>query len=226
MIVNEIFYSLQGEGFLAGVPSVFVRLAGCPLRCCWCDTKYAWAGDAGEEMSVERIVEKVLSFETRHIIVTGGEPMVSPDLPILLKALADPSRHITVETSGIEFIADLPCDLMSISPKLSNSTPDEAKSALTHEAERLNIAELQKLIDAYDYQLKFVVDTPDDLDEIASCIGELDNVNPYKIMLMPQAATQAEYVGKLSMVAEICKNTGFALSPRLQVMLWDNRKGK
>lgn len=226
MMINEIFYSLQGEGFLAGVPSVFVRFAGCPLRCTWCDTKYAWPVNAGHEFSVDQIAKKVLSFETRHIVVTGGEPMINPDLPMLLKALADPSRHITVETSGIKFIADLPCDLMSISPKLSNSTPQQSELAVTHEQERLNIAEMQKLIEAYNYQLKFVVDTPADLDEIAACIGKLENINPYKIMLMPQAATQAEYVGKLSMVAEICKNTGFALSPRLQVMLWNNKKGK
>lgn len=226
MMINEIFYSLQGEGFLAGVPSVFIRFAGCPLRCTWCDTKYAWPVDAGHEFSVDQIAKKVLSFETRHIVVTGGEPMINPDLPMLLKALADPSRHITVETSGIKFIADLPCDLMSISPKLSNSTPQQAELAVTHEQERLNIAEMQKLIEAYNYQLKFVIDTPADLDEIAACIGKLENIDPYKIMLMPQAVTQAEYVGKLSMVAEICKNTGFALSPRLQVMLWNNKKGK
>jgi len=226
MIINEIFYSLQGEGFLAGVPSVFVRLAGCPLRCCWCDTKYAWGADAGDEMSIDAIVEKVLSFEVRHIVITGGEPMVHPDLPMLVKALADPSRHITIETSGIEFVDGLACDLMSISPKLSNSMPQQEELAVTHEQERLNIAEMQKLIETYDYQLKFVVDTPADLDEIAETIGKLSSVNPYKIMLMPQAASQGEYVGKLAMVAEVCKNTGFALSPRLQVMLWNNRRGQ
>ncbi|MHC4744406.1 MAG: 7-carboxy-7-deazaguanine synthase QueE, partial [Planctomycetota bacterium] len=70
MIVNEIFYSLQGEGFLAGVPSVFIRTAGCPLRCRWCDTKYAWDASEGEEYSVDEIVDKVTHWRCRHVVIT------------------------------------------------------------------------------------------------------------------------------------------------------------
>ncbi|MBW8016639.1 MAG: 7-carboxy-7-deazaguanine synthase QueE [Planctomycetes bacterium] len=224
MIINEIFYSLQGEGSLAGVPSVFVRLAGCPLRCVWCDTKYAWDKSAGEEMSIEAVKAKVLAFEVRHIVITGGEPLVNDELIALIDAIGDPSLHITIETSGIEYVASLKCDLMSISPKLSNSISAEAADAL--EIDPLNIDAMQRLIDEYDYQIKFVVDAPADLDEIAAVIAKLKNVNPYKIMLMPQAATKTEYVNKLPMVAEIAKNTGFALSPRLQVQLWGNSRGK
>jgi 7-carboxy-7-deazaguanine synthase len=226
MIINEIFYSLQGEGSLAGVPSVFVRLSGCPLRCKWCDTKYAWGKDTGEEMSIEAIKEKVLSHETRHIVITGGEPMVHPDLPKLIKALSDPSLHITIETSGIAFVTGLKCDLMSISPKLSNSTPKNEAEAGDHDQQRLNIETTQQLIDEYDYQIKFVIDSPDDLNEIAATIQKLTGINPYKIMLMPQAQTKSEYVKKLPIVAEIAKSTGFTLSPRLQVQLWNNDKGK
>jgi len=224
MIINEIFYSLQGEGSLLGVPSVFVRVAGCPLRCKWCDTKYAWDKSAGEEMSIEAIAEKVLAFEVRHVVVTGGEPLVNDELISLIDAIDDPSLHITIETSGIEYVGGLKCDLMSISPKLSNSV--EADSGEKPEVEPLNINAMQRLIDEYDYQIKFVVDSPDDLDEIAGVIAKLENINPYKIMLMPQASTKVEYVKKLPMVAEIAKNTGFALSPRLQVELWGNSKGK
>jgi 7-carboxy-7-deazaguanine synthase len=224
MIINEIFYSLQGEGSLLGVPSVFVRLAGCPLRCTWCDTKYALGESAGDEMSIEAVKDKVLAFEVRHIVVTGGEPLVNDELIALIDAIDDPSLHITIETSGIEYVANLKCDLMSISPKLSNSV--EADSGEKPEVDPLNIDAMQRLIDEYDYQIKFVVDSPDDLDEIASVIAKLKNINPYKIMLMPQASTKVEYVKKLPMVAEIAKNTGFALSPRLQVELWGNSKGK
>jgi len=207
-----------------GVPSVFVRVAGCPLRCKWCDTKYAWDKSAGEEMSIEAIAEKVLAFEVRHVVVTGGEPLVNDELISLIDAIDDPSLHITIETSGIEYVGGLKCDLMSISPKLSNSV--EADSGEKPEVEPLNINAMQRLIDEYDYQIKFVVDSPDDLDEIAGVIAKLENINPYKIMLMPQASTKVEYVKKLPMVAEIAKNTGFALSPRLQVELWGNSKGK
>lgn len=224
MIINEIFYSLQGEGSLVGVPSVFVRIAGCPLRCSWCDTRYAWGETAGEDMSIEEIAEKVLSYETRHIVITGGEPMVHPEIGVLVETIADPSRHITIETSGIEYVGGLKCDLMSISPKLSNSISGEAADVL--EVDPLNIEAMQKLIDEYDYQVKFVVDSPGDLDEIAETIGKLKNVNPYKIMLMPQAASKVEYVKKLPMVAEIAKNTGFALSVRLQVEIWGSQRGK
>jgi 7-carboxy-7-deazaguanine synthase len=222
MIINEIFYSLQGEGSLVGVPSVFVRLAGCPLRCTWCDTKYAWGASAGEDMSIEAVKAKVLAFEVRHVVVTGGEPLVNDELIALIDAIGDPSLHITIETSGIEYVAGLACDLMSISPKLSNSAPADA--ADTDEVERLNIDAMQRLIDEYDYQIKFVVDAPADLDEIAAVIAKLKNVNPYKIMLMPQASTKIEYVKKLPMVAEIAKNTGFTLSPRLQVELWGDSR--
>mgnify|MGYP005848964715 CR=1 FL=1 len=224
MKINEIFYSLQGEGFLVGRPSVFVRVAGCPLRCKWCDTKYAWGETAGEEMSVGAIAEKVASFETRHVVVTGGEPMVCPEIAALVDGLADRSRHITVETSGIEYVGGLKCDLMSISPKLSNSISGEAADVL--EVEPFNVEAMQRLIDEYDYQIKFVVDGPGDLDEIAETIEKLKNVNPYKIMLMPQASTKVEYVKKLPMAAEIAKDTGFALSPRLQVEIWGCQRGK
>ena len=144
--------------------------------------------------------------------------MTNPQLPDLLKAIAHPSRHITIETSAIEYIGDLPCDLMSISPKLSNSNENRQ----TH----LNTETLQKLIDNYKYQLKFVVDRPEDLNEIAGCLEKLQNVNPYNILLMPQATTIKEHTEKLPMLAEICKQTGFTLAPRLQIILWGAQKGK
>ncbi|MCK4999984.1 MAG: 7-carboxy-7-deazaguanine synthase QueE [Anaerohalosphaera sp.] len=226
MIINEIFYSLQGEGALAGVPSVFIRLAGCPLRCKWCDTKYAWPPDSGREHTVGQILSEIEQYPTDHVVVTGGEPITNCELPVLLNGLSDANKHITIETSGIAFVTSLPCDLMSISPKLSNSTPGDPALADEHEESRYNKTALQQLINTYDYQLKFVVDAPTDLDEIAQSIGELENINPYKIYLMPQATTIQEYLSKSQMVAAICKQTGFAMSQRLQVMLWNSQKGK
>ena len=226
MIVNEIFYSLQGEGFLAGMPGVFVRLAGCPLRCRWCDTKYAWPPSAGRELSPEQIKEQINSYPTRHIVITGGEPMTNPELKELMETLAGKERHITIETSGIKYIPDLPCDLMSISPKLSNSTPAEPALAAEHEKLRFDGQALQKLIDSFNYQLKFVVDAPVDLDQIAVCLKKLENVNPDKVFLMPQATTPGELLAKSRMLAPVCRRTGFALSQRLQVLLWNNEKGR
>jgi len=223
--VSEIFYSLQGEGFLAGVPSIFVRLAGCPLRCKWCDTKYAWDQKAGTHYTTEKILHTVQQWPSNSVVITGGEPMTNPDLPQLVQVIKGTGKHITIETAGIAYIPDLACDLMSISPKLSNSTPADPALAAIHEDSRLDIAVLRELIDKYDYQLKFVVDSPEDLPEIKQTIEEIRNVDSKKVMLMPQAVTRDELLAKSPMVADMCKQTGFAFSQRLHILLWNNRKG-
>ena len=226
MVINEIFYSLQGEGFLAGVPSVFVRLASCPLRCRWCDTKYAWDPMAGQEYSVTEIVRAVQQRPCKFVVVTGGEPMINAGLPQLVQRLKAAGKHITIETAGVAFIQDLACDLMSISPKLSNSTPSDPKLAAVHEDSLLDIAILRQLIENYEYQLKFVVDSPADLQEIQKVVKKLRNVDCKKVMLMPQAVTRDELLAKSPMVADMCKRTGFAFSQRLQILLWNNARGR
>ena len=225
MIINEIFYSLQGEGGLAGAPSVFIRLAGCRLRCRWCDTKYAWSQSAGREYTIEELKEKIISCPARHVVITGGEPMTNTELAGLLDSLVEDNMHITIETSGIKFLPSLPCDLMSISPKLSNSTPINSREAAEHEKIRFNPADLQKLIDNYEYQLKFVVESSADLDEIIECLEELEDVDSGKVFLMPQVTKQEEYPAKMQMAADLCKRSGFRLSSRLQILLWNNQKG-
>ena len=225
MRINEIFYSLQGEGFLAGTPSVFVRLAGCPLRCTWCDTKYAWGETAGIHYSIAKIVQTVQRWPCKFVVITGGEPMINPHLPELVQKLKAIGKHITIETAGIVFIPNLACDLMSISPKLSNSTPAEPELAAVHEDSRLDIAVLRDLIDNYKYQLKFVADSQADLPEIQQTTEKIGNVDTEKVMLMPQARTRDELLAKSPMVADMCKSAGFAFGQRLQVLLWDNERG-
>jgi 7-carboxy-7-deazaguanine synthase len=209
---------LQGEGFLAGVPSVFIRLAGCPLHCKWCDTKYALSESAGEDYDITAIVEKVRQRPCQYVVITGGEPMVNPKLSGLVQQLKALNKHTTIETAGIAYVPGLACDLMSISPKLSNST--------LHKDSRLDITVLRELIDNYEYQLKFVVDSQDDLEETQQAIKKTGNIEPGKVMLMPQAASRQEYIEKAPLVAELCKKNGFAFSPRLQIMLWDNKRGR
>jgi 7-carboxy-7-deazaguanine synthase len=226
MRINEIFYSLQGEGFLAGVPSVFIRLAGCPLRCRWCDTKYAWPKEAGRQYSIDEIVQAVQQWPCRYVVVTGGEPMVEPDLPQLAGGLKAAGKHITIETAGIAYIPEMPCDLMSISPKLSNSVPDESNLAAIHNNSRLDLTVLEELIDNYNYQLKFVVDSEADLPEIEEILKKLPNADRQRVMLMPQAAARDEFLAKSPMVADMCKLAGFIFSQRLQILLWDNERGK
>ncbi|MCI0498854.1 MAG: 7-carboxy-7-deazaguanine synthase QueE [Planctomycetales bacterium] len=225
MIVNELFYSLQGEGRLAGVPSVFIRLAGCPLRCHWCDTKYAWNPDAGQSMTPEQILKQIGRHPTRYVVLTGGEPLVHEGAAEIIAAVSRSGYHVTIETAGIAYWADLPVNLMSISPKLSNALfPTAQNSTLAMPLADPNL--IGCLIDAYDYQLKFVVDTPQDLDEIAKFLDKLARVDMYKVYLMPQASRTDEYLEKSRWLADYCIQTGFSFSPRLQVMLWGGQRGK
>ena len=224
MIVNELFYSLQGEGSFAGTPSIFIRLAGCPLRCRWCDTQYAWDSAAGQDMSCEQVLEAIGDYPTRFVVLTGGEPMAHEGVLELAVAIRDKGYHLTIETAGICFIEGLPADLMSISPKLSNSDPQDG--AAKHPVERLNVGVLRQLMATYDYQLKFVVDVPKDLDEIADVLEKLDGLDLYSVYLMPQATQTDEYLEKSRWLAEYCKQSGFSFSPRLQVMLWGSQRGK
>ena len=224
MRISEIFYSLQGEGFLAGTPSVFVRLSGCPLRCRWCDTKYAWDETAGQHYSIAKIVQTIEQARSKFVVITGGEPMIHSDLPQLVQKLKQKGKHITIETAGIAFIPALACDLMSISPKLSNSTPTDPKLAAIHDNARLDLAVLRELIVHYKYQLKFVVDSEDDLSEIQQTVEEIGNVDLEKVMLMPQAATRDELLVKAPLVAEMCKRIGFTFCQRLQLLLWNNKR--
>lgn len=215
MKISEIFYSLQGEGLLAGTPSVFIRLAGCPLRCRWCDTKYAWDQKAGKDYSIDEILTVIRQWPCKFVVITGGEPMISDELPALTEVLKINSKHITIETAGIVFVPDLACNLMSISPKLSNSGRKGWKS---------DVAVWNKLISSCNYQLKFVVDTKDDLTEIQQVIAKLHNVDSEKIMLMPQAKNRDEFLAKLPIVADLCRQTRFKFCSRLQVLLWNNKR--
>jgi 7-carboxy-7-deazaguanine synthase len=109
---------------------------------------------------------------------------------------------------------------------LSNSTPSDPKLAAVHEDSLLDIAILRQLIENYEYQLKFVVDLPADLQEIQKVVKKLRNVDCKKVMLMPQAVTRDELLAKSPMVADMCKRTGFAFSQRLQILLWNNARGR
>ena len=222
MKIAEIFYSIQGEGSLAGVPSVFVRSSGCNLRCSWCDTPYTSWTPEGDNCTVDEILAQVSSHPAKHVVVTGGEPMIASDIVALTGRLRELGLHITIETAGTVF-EPVACDLMSISPKLSNSTP-EGSWARQHERLRIQPEVLGRLMDAYDYQLKFVVSKPEDLDEIHAILDQLE-ADRAKVILMPEGVESAVLRERGLWLAEICKQEGFRFSPRLHVELWGNRRG-
>ena len=175
MRIAEVFYSIQGEGSLVGVPSVFVRTSGCNLRCTWCDTPYTSWNPEGAETSVADLVRGVDLFGARHVVVTGGEPMLAPQISELTLALKAAGQHITVETAGTVFVS-VTADLMSISPKLANSTPhtrEGGRWAAQHERLRLQPAVLRKLLGHYEYQLKFVIAAAEDMGEVRQIAAEL-----------------------------------------------------
>jgi 7-carboxy-7-deazaguanine synthase len=220
--ISEIFYSIQGEGGLVGVPSVFVRTSGCNLRCRWCDTPYTSWNPEGEEMTLDAILERVSGYPAHHAVVTGGEPMIAPAVVELTRRLRERGLHITIETAGTVW-AGVDCDLMSISPKLANSTP-EGPFRAQHERLRIQPEVLSRLMATYDYQLKFVVAEPGDLVEIRTLVDGL-RADPRKVILMPEGVDAEVLRERSAWLTEICKAEGFRYSPRLHVDLYGNKRG-
>jgi 7-carboxy-7-deazaguanine synthase len=221
--IAEIFYSLQGEGSLIGTPSVFVRTIGCNLRCTWCDTPYtSWAPE-GEERSLDSLVDEVNRYGAMHVVITGGEPMIAPEIEELTHRLP---QHITIETAGT---VDTPvrCDLMSISPKLANSTPfdrDNGRWAQQHERLRYQPEVLKRLIQLYSYQLKFVIVDPADIAQVRAIVEEIGAAKS-RVVLMAEGIDRSVLAERGRWLAEIAKREGYRFTPRLHVDLWGNRRG-
>jgi 7-carboxy-7-deazaguanine synthase len=220
--IAELFYSIQGEGSLVGVPSVFIRTSGCNLRCAWCDTPYTSWQPEGADLTLGQIVDEVKAHPARHVVVTGGEPMIAPEIVPLAERLRGLGWHITIETAGT-VVQPVACDLMSISPKLANSTPTGGWAA-QHDRLRIQLEVLLELMGRYPYQLKFVIETPGDLDEVRALIGTL-GADRSRVILMPEGTDRDRLRERAVWLAEICKQEGLRFSPRLHVDLWGNRRG-
>ena len=208
---------------LIGTPSVFVRTSGCNLRCAWCDTPYTSWQPEGEDRSVESIAEEVNRYGASHVVITGGEPMIAPEIVELTHAL---KQHVTIETAGT-IDAHVRCDLMSISPKLSNSTPRDREGgrwAAQHERLRYQPEILKRLTHLYGYQLKFVVADPSDLTEVHAIIDAIGAMRN-RVVLMAEGVDREVLAERGRWLAEISKRDGFRFSPRLHIDLWGNRRG-
>ncbi|GHT14097.1 7-carboxy-7-deazaguanine synthase [Planctomycetales bacterium] len=228
MQVLEIYQSKQGEGLWTGRFSVFVRLVGCPLRCRYCDTVQARNDEneenIGADLSPDEIVGRVMLLDLHHIVITGGEPMVSDEIVELTHALKEFDYQITIETSGVQFQPVL-CDLISISPKLTNSNPMNNEEALQqHSQYQYNHDAIQQLILRYNYQLKFVVDTLDDLQEINEYLSQFHGIVPERVLLMPQAIDTETMAKKAAWIQPHCDENGYRYCPRMQLVWYGHQK--
>lgn len=157
--ITEIFYSLQGESRTCGLPTVFIRLTGCPLRCHYCDTSYAFSG--GVQRTLEDILTEVASFGASHVCVTGGEPLAQPDCLHLLRHLADAGYQVSLETSGA---LDVSAVDARVSRVLDLKTPDSGEMT-RNRYDNLRHLTLQD-------QIKFVICSRADYEWAVGCIHQ------------------------------------------------------
>jgi 7-carboxy-7-deazaguanine synthase len=230
MLISEIFYSLQGEGELTGVPSVFVRTSGCNLRCVWCDTPYASWNPEGESRTVDAIVAEVQAHPAaRHVVLTGGEPMIAKEIRELAAELRLLGYHLTIETAATVAPDGIACDLASLSPKLLNSTPDLKEHAAwrkKHEATRWQPNVVRAWLDGPGWQFKFVVAQPADVAELEGMLASLGRDIPrHKVLLMPEATTLERMRDRAAWLSELCKSRGYRYAHRLHIELYGNRRG-
>jgi 7-carboxy-7-deazaguanine synthase len=225
--IAEIYASIQGEGLLTGEPSTFVRASGCNLRCWFCDTPYASWRPEGDDLSVEEILDQIDDCRCPNVVITGGEPMLFSELIPLCDALRERGLHITIETAGTLYLP-VACDLMSISPKTAGSTPGDAAGTAwreRHERARHAPSVVRRLIREHDYQLKFVVDSPPDLEDVESFLRELGEYDRRRVMLMPQGIEAAPLATTGEWLEPYCRERGYTFCPRKQIEWFGLKRG-
>jgi 7-carboxy-7-deazaguanine synthase len=211
MKINEIFQGIQGEGKYTGTNVIFIRLSGCSLRCKWCDSSYHWTG---EEMHISEILKIVKGYNTKKIVITGGEPLLQQkNLVKLLNELE--GYHITIETNGtimpIEAMLNR-IDHWSCSPKLASSgnlITDRIKGDALHALNKVN-----------DSVFKFVISSDEDIDEMEAIIDNI-KIDKDKVYLMKEGATSKDQYKELDKFVDKCCKLGYNFSPRIHIMIFD-----
>ncbi|TVP97812.1 MAG: radical SAM protein [Planctomycetaceae bacterium] len=258
--IAETFVSRQGEGRLTGTNSFFIRTSGCNLRCWFCDTPYASWNPEGHKRTIDQLIRDAIDSGCRHVVLTGGEPLLPALVVELVNRLRQQTLHVTIETAGT-VTRELTADLMSISPKLAGSGPLSATDAVQqsetseatsrvpanrpspavpptpgrsqssawqrrHEAARWRPDVIHQLIaQAVDYQLKFVVDQPDDFDSAVEAVREIGNVVEDSVWIMPQGTDETTLDERASWLRPLCDRHGFHFCDRLQIRWYGNRRG-
>lgn len=225
--LSEIFYSLQGEGIDAGKPAVFIRTALCNLACVWCDTKYTWDWSHYDydrevsEMTISSIQEQISRFDTKHCVITGGEPLIQQTKLIpLLSNLKNEDYFIEVETNATILPSEMLerfVDRWNVSPKLQNSSISkqyrEVQSCMEYYAKNSKAV------------IKFVICNQSDLAEVKTLVGKY-KLKSQRIILMPEGNSAAEIIEKSKWLAEICQSNGYRLSVRLHTLIWSGTRAK
>ena len=207
--ITEIFYSLQGESTLVGYPTVFVRLTGCPLRCGYCDTAYAFQG--GEWMSLDAIMEQVSGYRTPYVTVTGGEPLAQKNCLPLLQRLCEAGCQVSLETSGA-------LDISATDPRVIRIV--DLKTPGSGEVER-NLYENMGHLQAHD-QVKFVICSRADYEWAKEKIEEHDLDGRCELLFSPSHDQQ-----NATELAEWILQDQLPVRMQLQLhkYLWDNKPG-
>jgi 7-carboxy-7-deazaguanine synthase len=233
--INECFVSRQGEGKLTGTPSAFVRLDGCNLRCWFCDTPYAsWQPD-GQFRTLDAVLQWIAGTSTKHVVLTGGEPLLPLQVVPLCRRIREAGWHLTIETAGT-VDREVECDLLSLSPKLSRSTPTLDRFPThhpvmaqrwidAHQRRRWQPQVIQALIHrALDYQIKFVLDDPSECSEIERAVAELE-LPAENVWIMPQAATPKELASQSEWVRDWCQRAGYHFCDRVHLKWYGATRG-
>lgn len=221
----EIFASIQGEGVSAGLPSTFIRLAICNLRCTWCDTAYTWDWeryDRGEQtmpLSIESAIDNITALPPRNVVITGGEPLIQRrQLEPLVQDLKVRGFRIEVETNSTVSPGELRelVDQFNVSPKLANS----GNEGLI----RIATPVLREFASLDTANFKFVVQDEADLAEVEDLCRQFA-ISAARIVLMPEGRTAAELTARSPWLAETCTQRGYRFSTRLHILIWGDKRG-
>jgi 7-carboxy-7-deazaguanine synthase len=208
--ITEIFYSLQGETNTVGVPTVFIRLTGCPLRCLYCDTAYAFTG--GSKLTVQHILEQVQAYNTRYVTVTGGEPLAQPGCLDLMSKLLDRGYQVSLETSGALDVSGVDSRVVKV---MDLKTPSSGEM-------HRNLYSNLGFLSSHD-QIKFVIGNLEDYAWSKQQLTEHDLLSRCEILFSPVAETMPAKTLAESILAD-------QLPVRFQIQLhkylWDDARGK
>lgn len=225
--VSEIFYSIQGEGTNVGKPAVFLRTFYCNLTCRWCDTKYTWLNQNQAKANIdyttwapEDLARSVLGYGCKHLVITGGEPMLQQrELEVLLQNIKDNGVYVEVETNGTIpptlKMLDL-VDQFNVSLKTFNSGVESKV--------RIKEKSISAFVKAGTAWFKFVICEPKDIDEVEDLLMRF-HLPRDRVILMPEGV-EAETLARRSLwISETCKQKGYRFSPRLHIFLYGNVRG-